>query len=62
MALRRNIHFKMYSDVNRRMHDHQNRNRSANQKQEGEVTIDTSKARRSNNNDSGEYVDYTEIK
>ena len=63
MALRKKIHFSVYSDLNRRMKDEQNRYREEAKKREGQVTIDTSRSTSKNkNNDDGEYVDYTEIK
>jgi hypothetical protein len=63
MALKRKIHFSVYSDLNRKINEEQNRYREEAKKNEGRVTIDTSKsANKKTNSDDGEYVDYTEIK
>ncbi|MEO5571700.1 MAG: DUF4834 family protein [Bacteroidia bacterium] len=72
-ALRKNIYFSVYSDLNRKMNEEQNRYREEAKKREGHITIDTiqplspqkgnkKSSSKNKNNDDGEYVDYTEIK
>jgi hypothetical protein len=62
-ALRKNIYFSVYSDLNRKMNDEMNRQREEAKRREGRVTIDTSQSSiRNKHDDDGEYVDYTEIK
>lgn len=62
-VFRKNIHFSVYTDLNRKKNEEQKRYREEAKKREGQVTIDTSKsAFKNKNDDDGEYVDYTEIK